>query len=199
MKREFLKTLGIDDKEVIDKIMDAAGKDVNATKQELENTKKELETANNTIKEINGQLDGLKEVNPDNLKAQIESLKAANLEIQEKNKKELEELRKRNAIKLALSGKVFDEEITESLIDKDKIVFDGENAVGLDEQIKKLRTEKAFLFKNNVIKTDYKPAAGNISADNNPWVTGNLTKQAEIYRENPTQAKELAAAAGQEI
>ncbi|MFD3272670.1 phage scaffolding protein, partial [Paenibacillus dendritiformis] len=52
-----------------------------------------------------------------------------------------------NAIKSALSGKVHDEGLVAGLVDRDKLVIDGDKVVGLEEQLKGLQETKAFLFK----------------------------------------------------
>lgn len=59
MTREFLKSLGIEDKAVIDSIMDENGKDINAEKTKFgdyETLKMQLSDANKKIEEF-GKLD----------------------------------------------------------------------------------------------------------------------------------------------
>lgn len=54
------------------------------------------------------------------------------------------------AIKLAVAGKVHDEEIAAGLFDRTKLVLGTDGKVaGLDEQLKNLQKEKAFLFKED--------------------------------------------------
>ena len=79
----------------------------------------------------------------------------------------------------------------------DKFTFDKDNnPLGVDESIKAYREDKtmAHLFKQ---KAGYEPSKGG-SPTKNPFAkeTFNLTEQGKMLKENPAQAKELAAAAG---
>ena len=79
----------------------------------------------------------------------------------------------------------------------DKFTFDKDNnPIGVDESIKAYREDKtmAHLFKQ---KAGYEPSKGG-SPTKNPFAkeTFNLTEQGKMLKENPAQAKELAAAAG---
>lgn len=94
------------------------------------------------------QLEKLKEIDVDGLKEQIEILQEENRKAKEDYEKELKELQLNSAIKLALTGKVHDEDIVASLIKRDELVLSEDGKViGLDEQIKALQENKAFLFK----------------------------------------------------
>lgn len=112
----------------------------------LTETKKKLEK---DIQERDGQLEELKKTAgaSEELKKQIETLQAENKAATEKFAADLKDLTLTNAIKLAIAGKVHDEDLTAGLIDKSKLVVDGDKVVGLDEQLKGLQEEKAFLFK----------------------------------------------------
>lgn len=81
------------------------------------------------------------------LKKQIEQLQAANKEAQQKYEADLKNLQLSSAIKAAITGKVHDEDLVAGLIDREKLVLDGDKVVGLDDQIKALQESKAFLFK----------------------------------------------------
>lgn len=158
MKREFLKELGIEDKEVIDKIMDENGKDIETAKgknndDKVKELQAEVDKLNGQIKERDGQLDELKKSAGDNkeLQKQIDDLKDANKAAQEKHDSEMAELKKSSAIRQALSeAKARNIQAVMSLIDTSKVSIDGENTVGLKEQIDKLMTEEdtKFLFES---------------------------------------------------
>ncbi|OUS70292.1 hypothetical protein B1748_29090 [Paenibacillus sp. MY03] len=90
-----------------------------------------------------GKTAGLSE----DLKKQIETLQAENKTAKDKYEADLKELTLNNAIKSALTGKAHDEGIAAGLVDKAKLVLDGDKVVGLDEQIKTLKESKPFLFK----------------------------------------------------
>lgn len=81
------------------------------------------------------------------LKEQIETLQNDNKTAKENHEAEMKEVRLNSAIKLAIQGKVHDEDLAVGLIDKEKLVIgDDGNVVGLDEQLNGLKESKAFLF-----------------------------------------------------
>lgn len=203
MKREFLKGLGIED-EAIDKIMEENGKDIESAKAKAkpdEETTKELENLRKSNKEYEKQLETLKKSAGDNedLKKQIDTLQTENKKAKEEFDKQLSSLRINNAIKLAIHGKVQDEDIVAGLIDKDKIVMAADGSIaGLDEQISTMKKEKGFLFVTD--GPEYKPTGGKPPVTN-PWKKDsfNMTEQGKIYRENPVLAKQMASEAGVQI
>ena len=112
----------------------------------LADTKKKLET---DLQARDQQLEELKKSagSAEELKKQIEQLQADNKKKDEEYQAQLKDLTLTNAIKLTVAGKVHDENLVASLIDKTKLVIDGDKVVGLDEQLKSLQESKAFLFK----------------------------------------------------
>lgn len=114
---------------------------------EVNEAKKSLETS---LKERDEQLAGLKKAAEGNesLQSQIKELQEANKQAAAKYETELKELRTNTALKLALSGKVYDPDLVVGLLDKTKIELDDTGAVkaGFDDQIKALQESKAFLF-----------------------------------------------------
>ena len=93
------------------------------------------------------QIEDLKKVDAAGLQATIEKLQKENKDAADKYATDMKELTLTNAIKMALAGKVHDESLAANLVDKTKLVIDGEKVVGLDEQVKSLKETKAFLFK----------------------------------------------------
>ena len=198
MKREFLEGLGLE-KEVIDKIMTENGNDINKSKADYDEVKTQLDTANKTIKERDKQIEGLKKVDAEALQAEITKLQEENKEATKKYQSDLKEIKLTNAIKLAIAGKVHDEDMAASLFDKSKLVLTDEGKVaGLDEQLEVIKKDKGFLFKTDKVDTHYDPNSGGAPTGINPFAkeTYNLTQQGKLLKENPAQAKELMAAAG---
>ncbi|MGG3840772.1 phage scaffolding protein [Paenibacillus thiaminolyticus] len=113
--------------------------ELNEAKKKAE---KDVADRDKQIEEL-GKTAGLSE----KLKKQIETLTNANKEAAEKHAAELKEITLTNAIKSALNGKVHDEGLVAGLVDRDKLVIDGDKVVGLEEQLKGLQETKAFLFK----------------------------------------------------
>ncbi|MCR2043196.1 phage scaffolding protein [Anaerosalibacter massiliensis] len=110
----------------------------------LADTKKKLE---GDIATRDKQLEDLKEIDAEGLQKQIETLQEENRTAKEDYEKELKGLQLSNAIKLAINGKVHDEELVAGLVDKEKVVIDDGKVIGLDEQIQSLQESKSFLFK----------------------------------------------------
>lgn len=86
----------------------------------------------------------------------------------------------------------------------DKFTFDKENnPVGVDEAMKPYKEDKAMahLFKPENQKPPYHPQGGDGAPSENPFAkeTFNMTKQGELLKSNPEQARAMAAAAGVKI
>ena len=110
----------------------------------LAETKKKLDEG---IAERDKQLEELKKIDAEGLKAEIERLQQENKAATEKYEAELKDIQLANAIKLAVAGKVHDEDIVSQLIKKDDLVLSEDGKViGLDEQINSLKETKGFLF-----------------------------------------------------
>lgn len=158
MKREWLKELGLE-AEVIDKIMDENGKDVNKAKGETQTLKTEnadlkqqLATANTTITELKAS-----NTNNEALQAKvteyeqtIETMKADN------QKKEFDLALENELIKL----NVHSTKAARAELDMDKITYENGQFTGLKEQTDTWAQEKAFLIKTGATHTHYNPACG---------------------------------------
>lgn len=166
MKRKFLEDLGLE-KEVIDKIMTENGNDVNAIKADYESVKQERDSLAAQVTERDGQLETLKASTGDveAMKNQITALQADNQTAKEKYESDMKELKLVTAIKLAIGDSAQDADLVAGLFDKEKLILSDDGKVtGLDDQLKELKKNKAFLFKEEkpgtVIKGG-KPVDGN--------------------------------------
>ena len=149
MKRKFLEDLGLE-KESIDKIMAENGNDVNTAKADYDSLKQQLDAANMQIQERDIQLETLKNSTGDMeaLKQQIASLQSDNQATKEKYEAAMKDLKLSTAIKLALGDSAQDADLVAGLFDKSKLIMSDDGKItGLDEQMKALKKEKAFLFK----------------------------------------------------
>lgn len=127
---------------------------------EVNNSKKELEK---TVKERDTQLEDIKKSSGDNeaLKNQIENLQTENKAAKEKFESDLKDLQLSNAIKLAVADKAHDTDLVTSQIDKSKLILSDDGKItGLEEQLKDLQTNKAFLFKPVENNQEPKPEPG---------------------------------------
>lgn len=175
MKRKFLEDLGLE-KEVIDKIMTENGIDVNAAKADYDTLKQQYDAQAQQITERDKQLEELKKTTGDNeaLTQQIVALQAENKATKDKYEADMKELKLTTAIKLAVGESAQDADLVTGLFDRSKLILaDDGKITGLEEQLKTIRKEKAFLFKEEkpgaVIKGG-KPAEGTGTppADNKP-------------------------------
>jgi|GEM_PF-765457 len=110
-----------------------------ATKQALE---KQITSMESTVKEL------LKDAKGDKLEEKIKNFQDSIQQEKVANQKAFKELQLQTAIKLAVAGKVQDEDIVLSLLKKDEIVLDdtGKIKSGLNEQLEDLQKSKSFLF-----------------------------------------------------
>lgn len=172
MNKEEFTALGISE-ELAKKAEEASKKELEGyvEKSKFEETEKENQTLKTSVKDRDKQLEDLKKSSGDNeeLKKQIETLQDENKAAKEKYDAEMKELKLTTAIKLAVAGKVHDEDIAAGLFDRSKLILSDDGKVsGLEEQLKTIQKEKAFLFKdteppagsNTKPKPPYKPKDG---------------------------------------
>lgn len=146
MNKEQLIALGMAE-EHADKVIEGFGTMIPKSRfDEVNDAKKKLES---DLIDRDTQLEELKKTagTSEELQAQIQTLQDENKEAADKHAAVMKDLAMTNAIKLALNGKVHDEDLAAGLIDKEKLVIDGDKIVGLDEQLTGLQESKAFLFK----------------------------------------------------
>lgn len=193
MKREFLKNLELSD-DVINKIMDENGKDVETVK----NRYSDYEQISMQLKEANQQIEQFKNMDIDKIKQAADDWKSKFDQSEQEHKEQIEKIKKEAAIKTAIADKAQDIDIVTKLFDMDKIIVDKNgNVTGVDEQLKAMQESKKFLFKTKEINFDYTPKKGNTKIIN-PFLkeSFNLTQQGELLKTDPAKAKSLAAEAG---
>lgn len=202
-QEELFAELGIaaDKKEAAKKALTAFLDGAYVPKSRFNEVNEEKKTLTATVADRDKQLETLKKSTGDldALKNQIKSLQDANKKAQEEADAKMKELRINNAIKLAIVDKAQDVDIVSSLFDKTKLILGDDGKItGLDEQLKELQKNKAFLFKQAGPNPKYDPKGGNGKPSTNPFAkdTFNLTEQGRLLRENPEQAKAFAQAAG---
>ncbi|MGO4345530.1 phage scaffolding protein [Paenibacillus sp. MCAF9] len=150
MNKEQFIALGLTE-DLADKAAAASGDELKGfvPKARFDEVNTSKKTAEDSLKERDKQLDELSKTAgaSEELKAQITKLQGENTAAKEKYEADLKELTLTNAIKTGLAGQVHDEALAAGLIDKTKLVIDGDKIVGLEEQIKGLKESKGFLFK----------------------------------------------------
>ena len=165
---------------------------------EAAEAKKKLEA---DIQERDKQLEELKKAAGSNeeLKKQITDLQEANKKAGEEWQAKMAQMQLDFAIEKALAAaKAKNAKAVKALLDMEKVKLDGEQLLGLDDQLKAIKESDPYLFgePGKVGGGTNPPGAGN--SEVNPWKkeTFNLTKQGELLRTNPALAAKLKAEAG---
>lgn len=167
--------------------------EVNEEKKELKGQIAERDTQ---LSELKTKASGNEE-----LTNKIAELEGLNNQTKEEYETKIAKLRKETSIELVLKdNQAKNIRAVKALLDLDKVLLDGDNLIGLDEQLEGLKTSEAYLFgsdtlqgrepnKNTeIVTSEYK---------NNPFSkeTFNLTEQGKLHREDPKLAAKLKAAA----
>ena len=207
MKKEDLIKLGLTEEQA-EKVAEAFAEELKGfipkfRFDEVNEAKKKLEEE---LKNRDKQLEELKKIDVEGLKAQIEKLQKENQDAKKQYEAELSQVRLNNAIEMALvASKAKNIKAVKALLDLSKIKLDGENLIGFKEQVDVLKQadDSKFLFEETQSNPQFKglkPAESfndDVSVIKNPWSKEyfNLTEQGRIYRENPELAKQLQASA----
>lgn len=161
--------------------------------------KESLDEVSGKLKEANATIETLKKNNADNeeLQKQVGQYKERVAALE----KAAENTRREYALKekLSAAGVLDADYVIYKQGGVEKFTFDKDGVpVGVEDMVKPLRESSPHLFKG---AADYKPAGGGALAAANPWAkeSFNLTEQGKIFKENPAQARQLAAAAGATI
>ena len=150
MKRDFLKSLGIEDKAIIDKILDENSADIGRAKGEVDDLKSQITTLQQSLDKKTSEFDALKESTKDyaDLSAKTQKLEADNAQlIADKKQLNLDLDNRVNAImktneveKMILKANGKNVKAIMALMDMDAITYDGEAKLvkGAQEQLDKL-------------------------------------------------------------
>lgn len=149
MNAEDLKKLGLEDEEVIQKIIVLHGKDIEKNKTSLATAQAELEGVKKQLAEANTQIESFKGMDVEGVKKSADEWKAKAEQAQAEAASQIAALKFDHALGEALSGaKAKNAKAVRALLDMNALKLneaDG-SIVGLDEQIKKIRSESDYLF-----------------------------------------------------
>lgn len=171
-------------------------------KSRFDQVNQEKNELKDQLKDRDSQLTELKKQVKDN-----EELTSKITELQELNEKTAEDYEQKLTAQkydfalekaLAKAGAKSTKAV-KALVDLEKVKLDGEDLIGLEEQVKSIQEEHDYLFGGTELKgrTPNKTGETPPPADN-PWKKEslNLTKQGQILREDPELAERLQKAAG---
>ena len=159
--------------------------------------KERFDEVSGKLKEANSTIDELKKYNQDNeeLQKQVNQYKTKMTELETA----AANIRKEYVLKdkLKEAGVADADYVIYKQGGLDKFTFDKDgNPIGVDDVMKPFKESFPHLFKS--LGGGYVPAGGGNPPASNPFAkdTWNLTEQGKLFRENPAQARQLAAAAG---
>lgn len=139
MELKDLTALGIAE-DTAGKVLTLHNTELSTETGKTETAAKELETAKAKITELTGQLKQFDGVNPDELKAKISDW-------EKKYSEDMAAAKIDSALDLALTkAGARDVGLAKHCIDRSIIKEDNGKLIGLDEQLARLKTDKAFLF-----------------------------------------------------
>ncbi len=147
------------------------------------------------------QLEELKKAagTSDDLKKQIETLQSENKKASDAWQAKVAQMQLDFALERALTtAKAKNAKAVKALLDMEKVKLDGEQLLGLEDQLKALQQSDPYLFgeSGKVGSGTNPPGAG--TGEVNPWKkdSWNLTQQGKILREDPAKATRMKAEAG---
>lgn len=168
--------------------------EVNEEKKEL---KTQIEDRDKQLKELK-----IKAAGNEELTTKITELETLNNQTKEEYENKIAALRKETSIELKLKDeKAKNIKAVKALLDLEKVSLDGDNLIGLDEQLKLLKEKESYLFGEDSLRGrgDPNPPGDLVDPEykNNPFSKEhfNLTEQGRLFRENPELAAKLKAAA----
>ena len=187
MKRDFLKSLGIEDKELIDKILDENSADIGRAKGELDTYKTKVTDLENEIKTKDSKIADLEKTNGDvtRLNDEITQLKADKAKLEGDLTSKVTELQKNHAIENGVrDAKAKNVKAVMALLDMGKITYNDGVLDGLSAQLETLTKgdDSSFLF------GEAKPNIAGMSLSNPPGQGG-----------NPPTSKTLSEAIGKAL
>lgn len=172
MKREFLKNLGIEDKELIDKILDENSADIGKAKGELDTYKEKVTNLENDIKTKEGEITTLKTQvgDTEKLNEKISQLETDKTNLTNELNTKVNGIKKEHAIEGAIrDAKGKNIKAIRALLDDEKITYENDTLGGIADQLTALASaeDSAMLFGESKTNT---PAGTHL---NNPANGGN--------------------------
>lgn len=160
--------------------------------------KERFDEVNGKLKEANTTIETLRKNNQDNeeLQKQVNQYKTKVTELETAAANTQKEYALRDKLKEA--GVTDVDYIIYKQGGLDKFNFDKDGKpIGIDDVLKPIKEASPHLFKAQN-GGGYVPAGGDNPPATNPFAkdTWNMTEQGKLFRENPAQARQLAAAAG---
>lgn len=156
MKRDFLKNLGIEDNDIIGKILDENSADIGRAKGELDTYKtrvtdleKDIKTKDDTIANLQKEADKVEGLN-----TEISQLKADNEKLTTDLNTQVTEIKKSHAVEGAIrDAKGKNVKAIKALLDESKITYEDGVLGGVTDQLEALAKaeDSSMLFGDTVV------------------------------------------------
>lgn len=155
MKRDFLKNLGIEDKDIIDKILDENSADIGRAKGELDTYKTKVTDLEGQITSKDNEIATLKTQVGDTatLNQKITQLETDKTNLTNELNTKVTQIQKTHAIENGVrDAKAKSIKAVIAHLDMDKITFENDQLTGLTEQLDALKAgeDTSFLFGEQV-------------------------------------------------
>ncbi|MCX7714849.1 MAG: phage scaffolding protein [Clostridia bacterium] len=161
MQRKFLEELGLE-KDAIDKIMAEYGKDIEKHKSDVSVKNTELDAIKAQLDEANRQIQAFREMDIDGIKRAAEEYRTKLEKAQTDSQKQIEDLKFGYALDAALTNaKAKNAKAVKALLDMDGLKLNGDEIVGLSQQLEKIKAENDYLFESSDIQPQIVKAASN--------------------------------------
>jgi chromosome segregation ATPase len=172
MKRDFLKNLGIEDKDIIDKILDENSSDIGRAKGELETYKNKVTELENELADKAKEITTLqgKAGNVDELNQKITQLETDKNNLTTELTTKVAQIQKIHAVEnFAREQKAKNVKAVMAMLDMEKITYENDQLSGHTEQFDALKNgeDTSFLF------GEVNPTPSGTHVNNPPTGNGN--------------------------
>jgi hypothetical protein len=151
MNKQDLLKLGIEDEELVQKIVILHGKDIEKFKAELETKQNEFQALQEQYQEADKTIAGFKEMDIEGIKTAAEEWRTKAEQAQVEAEQKIQSLKFEHALEenLRLSG-AKNLKAVKALLELDSIKFseDGSKLEGIVEQLETVKTENNYLFES---------------------------------------------------
>lgn len=147
LTKEFLEKANLEEK-ILDDIIVLHGKDIETHKKKLETAEGEVATLKTQLDEANTQVAEFKTMDVDKIKQAATDWEAKAKAAEKERDTQINQLKVQHAIERELKEThgVIDPTDLLPRLKMDLIKLDGENIIGLNEQVEPLKKTKAYLF-----------------------------------------------------
>lgn len=207
LTRDFLKELGIEG-EPVEKIMAEVGKEhandakVSELQSQVDTLKSSNEDLTSQVSVRDGQIEdlGKQAGNSKELTAKIEELKEANKDADTEYQGKLATINKNNKVDLALrDAGARNPRAVRALLDETKVSVDGDNLLGLADQLDSLKESDSYLFQPAEPEPKKPGVKITVGGDpkGEPYTGGktlaemSLEEQTELYKSDPEEFARL--------